>query len=41
MGFFSASVGIKYSNEAEFLAVVKTLEQSSLQDDFIGVKLFF
>jgi ribonuclease HI len=40
LGFFSAPVGIKDSNEFELLDVIKDLELSSSYD-FTGVKFIF
>jgi hypothetical protein len=41
MGFFSALVGIKDSNEAELLAIIKALKLSYTHDDFFGRNFIF
>lgn len=41
MGFFSAFVGIKDSNEAKLLAIIKALKLSYTRDDFFGRNFIF
>jgi hypothetical protein len=41
MGFFSALVGIKDSNEAELLAIIKALKLSYTHDDFFDRNFIF
>ena len=41
IGFFSALVGIKDSNEVKLLAIIKALELSYTRDDFFGRNFIF